>query len=87
MGQANGPAGVLYAMGRAQWTFRITLAKGPVTLVVLLLAAGLRAAPGAAWAFFLIELAVLPAWLLTFRKAIRNGAVVTDDVVSVGART
>lgn len=84
--QANGPAGVLYAMGRAQWTFRITLVKGPVTMVVLLLGAALWAAPGAAWAFFLIELAVLPAWLLTFRKAIRSGAVVTDDVVSVGAR-
>lgn len=84
--QANGPAGVLYAMGRAQWTFRINLVKGPVTLVLLLLCAALWAAPGAAWAFFAIELAVLPAWLWTFRKAVRSGAVVTDDVVSFGAQ-
>ena len=47
--QANGPAGVLYAMGRAQWTFRINLVKGPFTLVVLLLGAAcgrLPAPPG-----------------------------------------
>lgn len=83
--QANGPAGVLYAMGRAQWTFRINLVKGPVTMVILILGAAIWAAPGAAWAFFAIELAVLPAWLLTFRKALRSGAVVTDDAVPVGA--
>jgi O-antigen/teichoic acid export membrane protein len=84
--QANGPAGVLYAMGRAQWTFRINLVKGPFTLVVLLLGAALWAAPGAAWAFFAIELAVLPAWLLTFRKALRSGVVVTDDSVAIDVR-
>lgn len=84
--QANGPAGVLYAMGRAQWTFRINLVKGPFTLVVLLLGAALWAATGAAWALFAIELAVLPAWLLTFRKAIRSGAVVTDHVPSLDVR-
>ncbi len=84
--QANGPAGVLYAMGRAQWTFRINLVKGPFTLFILILGAALWAAPGAAWAFFAIELAVLPAWLLTFRKALRSGAVVTDAGASVGAR-
>ena len=76
--QANGPAAVLYAMGRAQWTFRINAVKGPVTMVVLLAAAALWAAQGAAWAFFAIELAVLPAWLLTFRKALRSGMVVTE---------
>jgi O-antigen/teichoic acid export membrane protein len=85
--QANGPAGVLYAMGRAQWTFRINLVKGPFTLVLLLIGAALWAAPGAAWAFFVIELAVLPAWLLTFRKAIRNGDVVTDEAVAVAVRS
>ena len=85
--QANGPAGVLYAMGRAQWTFRINLVKGPFTIVVLLIGAALWAATGAAWALFAIELAVLPAWLLTFRKAIRSGAVVTDVVPTVGARS
>ena len=76
--QANGPAAVLYAMGRAQWTFRINAVKGPVIMVVLLLAAWLWSAQGAAWAFFAIELAVLPAWLLTFLKALRSGAVVTE---------
>lgn len=70
--QANGPAGVLYALGRAQWTFRINLVKGPFVLVTLLTGAAVWGATGAAWAFFLIELAVLPAWLLTFRKAIRD---------------
>ncbi|SDS94601.1 MATE family efflux transporter [Microlunatus soli] len=80
--QANGPAGVLYAMGRAQWTFRINLVKGPILLVLLIICAGLWAATGAAWAFFAIELAVLPAWLLTFGKAVRNGQVVTDGAVS-----
>lgn len=85
--QANGPAGVLYAMGRAQWTFRINLVKGPFTLVLLLIGAALWAAPGAAWAFFAIELAVLPAWLLTFRKALRSGVVVTDLDAPVGARS
>lgn len=84
--QANGPAGVLYAMGRAQWTFRINLVKGPFMLVILILGAALWAAPGAAWAFFAIELAVLPAWLLTFRKALRSGAVVTDTDAAAVAR-
>lgn len=85
--QANGPAGALYAMGRAQWTFRINLVKGPVTMVILILGAALWAAPGAAWAFFAIELAVLPAWILTFRKALRSGVVLTDASVAVGARS
>lgn len=85
--QANGPAAVLYAMGRAQWTFRINAVKGPVTMIVLLGAAVLWAAPGAAWAFFAIELAVLPAWLLTFRRALRIGAVVTEgEPAPVAAR-
>jgi O-antigen/teichoic acid export membrane protein len=78
---ANGPAGVLYALGRAQWTFRINVVKGPIALVALLAGAAVWGASGAAWAFFLIELAVLPAWLLTFRKAIRTSGV-TDDAVS-----
>ena len=85
--QANGPAAVLYAMGRAQWTFRINAVKGPVTMIVLLAAAALWAAQGAAWAFFAIELAVLPAWLLTFRRALRIGAVVTEgELAPVAAR-
>lgn len=84
--QANGPAGVLYAMGRAKWTFRINLVKGPVTLVVFVAAAALWAAQGVGWAYFAIELAVLPAWLLTFRKALRSSVVVTDDILPAGAR-
>jgi O-antigen/teichoic acid export membrane protein len=85
--QANGPAAVLYAMGRAQWTFRINAVKGPVTMVVLLAAAALWAAPGAAWAFFAIELAVLPAWLLTFRRALHSGEVVTEgELTPAGVR-
>jgi O-antigen/teichoic acid export membrane protein len=84
--QANGPAGVLYAMGRAQWTFRINLVKGPFALVTLLTGAALWAATGAAWAFFLIELEVLPAWLLTFRKAVVSGEVVGNDLEPALAR-
>lgn len=85
--QANGPAGVLYAMGRAQWTFRINLVKGPVLLILLITCAGLWAATGGAWALFAIELAVLPAWLLTFRKAVRSGQVVTDGSTALPAQT
>jgi O-antigen/teichoic acid export membrane protein len=85
--QANGPAGVLYALGRAQWTFRINLVKGPFALVALLTGAAMWGATGAAWAFFLIELAVLPAWLLTFRKAIRQHQTVSpDDVPALAGR-
>lgn len=76
--QANGPASVLYAMGRAQWTFRINLVKGPVTIVLLLAGAAASAAQGAAWALFAVELAVLPAWLIAFRKSLRIGTVVTE---------
>lgn len=83
--QANGPAAVLYAMGRAQWTFRINLVKGPVMMITLIAAAAVWAAPGAAWAFFAIELAVLPAWLFTFGKALRDGRVVTDGPQPVAA--
>ena len=77
--QSYGPTAALYAMGRAQWTFRISLFKGPLTLFALLAAAALWAAPGAAWALFAVEAVVIPGWLLTLRKALRIGTVVTHD--------
>ncbi len=77
--QSYGPTAVLYAMGRAQWTFRISLFKGPLTLIALLTAAAVWAAPGAAWALFAVEAVVIPAWLLTLRKTLRAGIVVTHN--------
>jgi O-antigen/teichoic acid export membrane protein len=69
---ANGPAGVLYGMGRAQATFRINLAKGPLLLCVVSLATVEWGVVGAAWALAAVEAAVLPAWWLTLTTATRQ---------------
>jgi O-antigen/teichoic acid export membrane protein len=68
---ANGPAGVLYGMGRARATFRLNLAKGPVLVVALLVGTWSAGAVGAGWAFALVEALVLPAWVLTLRLSLR----------------
>ena len=62
---ANGPAGVLYGMGRAKDTFRINLFKGPLILVLLLGGTWLWGVVGSAWAFVAIEAIILPFWVLT----------------------
>jgi O-antigen/teichoic acid export membrane protein len=86
-GQSYGPMAALYALGRAQWTFRISLLRGPLTLAAVLIAAVFWAAPGAAWALFAAEAVVLPAWLFTLRKALRVGTVVTHDTGQPQAAT
>jgi O-antigen/teichoic acid export membrane protein len=69
---ATGPACVLYGSGQARSTFRINLAKGPVLLIAVILGTWSAAAVGASWAFALTEAAVLPAWILTMRRAVRS---------------
>jgi O-antigen/teichoic acid export membrane protein len=69
---ANGPAGVLYGMGQARATFRLNLAKGPLLLVVVLFTTWQWGAVGAAWGLAFVEAAVLPAWWLTLRDALRR---------------
>jgi hypothetical protein len=69
---ANGPACVLYGTGQARSTFRINLAKGPVLLTAVVLGTWSAAAVGASWAFVMTEAAVLPAWILTMRHAVRT---------------
>jgi O-antigen/teichoic acid export membrane protein len=69
---ANGPACVLYGTGHARSTFRINLAKGPVLLITVVLGTWAAGAVGAGWAFALTEAAVLPAWILTMRRAVRS---------------
>ena len=66
----NGPAGVLYGLGQARATFRITLAKGPVQLLAVLASTSLAGAVGAAWALAAVEAAVLPLWIVTLRRTL-----------------
>ncbi len=66
---ANGPAGVLYGMGRARETFRINLFKGPLIVVLLLGATWLWGVLGSAWAFVAIEAIILPFWVMTMIRA------------------
>lgn len=66
---ANGPAGVLYGMGRARETFRINLFKGPLIVVLLLGATWLWGVLGSAWAFVAIEAIILPFWVVTLIRA------------------
>jgi O-antigen/teichoic acid export membrane protein len=68
---ANGPAGVLYGTQQARSTFRIHAVKGPVLLAAVLLGTATGGAVGAAWALAATEAAVLPAWVLTLRAALR----------------
>lgn len=75
---ANGPAGILYGIGSARLTFRINLAKGPILLVAVLVGTSLAGAVGAAWGLALTEAAVLPAWVLTMRYALRRRHAETE---------
>ena len=71
---ANGPAGVLYGMGRAAATFRINLAKGPLLLIAVTAATLQWGVVGAAWALAAVEAAVLPLWWATLLRAVRADA-------------
>ena len=71
---ANGPAGVLYGMGKARRTFRINVAKGPALIAALLLGTWWAGAVGAGWAFAAVEALVLPAWIATLRLSLRPEA-------------
>lgn len=79
---ANGPAGVLYGMGRARETFRINLFKGPLIVVLLLGATWLWGVVGSAWAFAAIEAIILPFWVVTLWRASRKPRPV-ESVVQV----
>jgi O-antigen/teichoic acid export membrane protein len=82
---ANGPAGVLYGLGRAPATFRINLVKGPVLLLTLLAGTWAAGAVGAAWALAAVEAVVLPAWIVTLRRTLSRlgGAGPVDDTPAV----
>ncbi len=67
---ANGPAGVLYGMGRAESTFRINLIKGPVLLLAMLAGTWQWGAVGAAWGLMAAETLVLPLWIRTLRRVV-----------------
>lgn len=71
---ANGLAGVLYGLGRADATFRINLLKAPVIVVAVLGGAYLGDAVGAAWGIAFGEAFVLPLWYRAFRRAARQPA-------------
>jgi O-antigen/teichoic acid export membrane protein len=77
---ANGPAGVLYGLGQARLTFRIHAIKGPLLLVAVTIGTLNGGAVGAAWALALTEMAVLPAWVLTLRHAVRHRAEIADPM-------
>jgi O-antigen/teichoic acid export membrane protein len=79
---ANGPACVLYGMGQARVTYRINLAKGPVLLGTVLLGTWLWSSAGAAYALAFTEFAVLPAWVIAFRRFHRTR---DEPVVYAGA--
>lgn len=68
---ANGLAGVLYGLGRADRTFRINLMKAPVIVVAVLGGTWLGGAVGAAWGMAFAEAFVLPFWYREFRLAAR----------------
>lgn len=76
---ANGPAGVLYGMGKAKQTFRINLIKGPMIVVLLLGATWLWGVLGSAWAFVAIEALILPLWVITLVRVSRQPAEVVAD--------
>lgn len=71
---ANGLAGVLYGLGRADRTFRINLIKAPVIVVAVLGGTWLGGAVGAAWGMAVAEAFVLPFWYREFRLAARQTA-------------
>ena len=69
---AHGPAGVLYGLSQARATFRINLAKGPVLLLALLASTWVAGTVGAAWALAAVEALVLPVWIVTLRRTLRQ---------------
>lgn len=73
---ANGPASVLYGLGHARKTFRINIVKGPLLIAGLLTSTWLAGTVGAAWALALIEVVMLPAWVLTLVSSLRSRGVV-----------
>lgn len=76
---ANGIAGVLYGLGRAEVTFRINLMKAPVIVVAVIGGTLWHGAVGAAWGMALAELFVLPLWYRAFRKACDEPPAPVDD--------
>ncbi|MDO5711480.1 MAG: hypothetical protein Q4P32_07060, partial [Micrococcales bacterium] len=66
---ANGLAGVLYGLGRADRTFRINLYKAPVIVIAVLGGTWLGGAVGAGWGMAIAEAFVLPFWYREFRAA------------------
>jgi O-antigen/teichoic acid export membrane protein len=69
---AHGPAGVLYGLSQARATFRLNLVKGPVLLLALLISTSIAGAVGAAWALAAVEAGVLPVWIWTLRRTLRQ---------------
>ncbi len=71
---ANGLAGVLYGLGRADRTFRINLYKAPVIVIAVLGGTWLGGAVGAGWGMAVAEAFVLPFWYRAFRQAAAQSA-------------
>lgn len=68
----SGPGVLLYAMGKANLTFRINLIKSPLVIVAVLAGAGQYRALGAALGLCVCEFLMLPAWIWTMLRAIKN---------------
>lgn len=73
-GACLGPAIVIFAMGMARTTFRLTTISAPLIVVLLLAGAGLDGARGAAWGFCLAQTAMIPLWFARLRALLRTGA-------------
>lgn len=82
---ANGLAGVLYGLGRADRTFRINLLKAPVIVVAVLGGTWLGGAFGAACGMAVAEAFVLPFWYREFRLAARQTTEPVDRAEVVAA--
>jgi hypothetical protein len=63
---------VLYGLSQARATFRLNLVKGPVLLLALLISTSIAGAVGAAWALAAVEAGVLPVWIWTLRRTLRQ---------------
>jgi hypothetical protein len=84
---AHGPAGVLYGLSQARATFRINLAKGPVLLLALLPSTWVAGTVGAAWALAAVEAIVLPVWIVTLRRTLRqrDGTLAEENGLAASA--
>ncbi|MEZ0166403.1 hypothetical protein AB2L27_16700 [Kineococcus sp. LSe6-4] len=67
---AGGPTAALYAMGRAQATFRVHLLLAALVLVLPISFALLWGLPGAAWGIAASFWAVVPFWWISLRRAV-----------------